>query len=112
MSAGTQASASPLRIRGSVVGDEARIDPLGELDLTGVPQLERAFAEAEASHAECVVLDLGRLTFLDGAGLRCIMAAHTRFDAAQRPLLLRRGGRGVQRLFAVVGVEHSLYFLD
>lgn len=92
-------------------GGDFRIELRGELDVNGVAELEAALTDAEASDAECVVLDLRCLAFMDGAGLRTILIAHHRLTG-RRALLLRRGPRAVQRLFEIAEVEGSLFFLD
>jgi anti-anti-sigma factor len=50
----------------------------GELDLSAHPRLERALADAEASQASLILLDLDRLTYIDAAGVETLLAAAQR----------------------------------
>ena len=58
---------------GGVVGVAA----VGELDVVGAPDLERALRGAEAD-AELVVLDLRELEFMDAGGAHVLLAADER----------------------------------
>ena len=70
----------------------------GELDMATTPQVERELAR----HAPgSVVLDLRGLTFLDSSGVRVVIAAHLDAEGAGERLLVVRGPRQVQRVFAI-----------
>ena len=58
-------------------GDLAVVTPAGELDMATAPQLDQALRKAEQRY-DVLVLDLGRLTFIDSSGIRTI------FRTAQR----------------------------
>lgn len=90
---------------------------VGELDLSGAGQMEASLAEAErglASAAEAgprrLVIDLGRLTFLDSTGLRLLLQADARAREGGYELVLRPGGPSVQRVFEVTGALDVLHF--
>jgi hypothetical protein len=55
-----------------------------------VDHLEAALAKAEASEAECVMLDLRRLRLMQGVALRTILSAHRRLTGRRALLLVRR----------------------
>jgi anti-anti-sigma factor len=89
----------------------------GELDLSGAAQMEASLAEAERSLAEGgkarrLVIDLGRLTFLDSTGLRLLLQADMRAREGGYELVLRPGGPSVQRVFEVTGALDVLRFED
>ena len=78
--------------------DGARIRPFGELDVATAPLL-RAELDAlrNAGHRHLIV-DLGRLSFIDSSGLRCILACDAEarndgFSIALIPRLPRRPAR-------------------
>jgi anti-anti-sigma factor len=74
----------------------------GELDVATTPQLERALREVR-SQAPLVVLDLRDLAFMDSSGVRAIVDASIRAREVGRRLVLLRGPRHVDRLFALTG---------
>ena len=83
--------------------------PAGELDIGTARRLERALLEGRAQ-GDRVVLDLGRLEFIDSTGLRVIVNA---LDVAQRErweLTLRHGPPPVRRVFEISGVIDALPF--
>lgn len=50
----------------------------GELDLNGCPDLEAALLDAEQSGARQILVDLGKLTFIDSSGLGVLVRAAAR----------------------------------
>jgi anti-sigma B factor antagonist len=83
----------------------------GELDISTAPWLDRALAEAKAGDARSIVLDLGRLDFIDSSGL-CVLMLHARCDSQSGRLLFRKGSPQVQRVFELSGTAHLLPFSD
>ena len=88
----------------------AWVTPSGELDLAGVPELERALEQARGS--ALVVIDLRRLTFIDSTGLHAIVAADARARRADQRVVLVRGPETVDRVFALTGVRDHLRIVD
>ena len=91
--------------------DAGWVHVAGELDLAAAPRLAQTLEEALA-HARLVVLDLRELTFMDSAALHAIVQANVRARHDGRRLMVVRGGRQVQRLFALTGIGHALEILD
>ena len=92
-------------------GGIATLRPAGELDIGTAPRLERALLEGRSA-GDRVVLDLGRLEFIDSTGLRVIVKA---VEAARRgrwELRLRHGPPAVRRVFEIAGVIEALPFED
>jgi anti-anti-sigma factor len=81
----------------------------GELDMATAPQLEDALSEA-ARGSVVVILDLRKLTFMDSSGLHAILSARARLEEANCRLVLVPGGRQVQLMFEITGVERHLEF--
>jgi anti-anti-sigma factor len=71
----------------------------GELDLVGAGPAQRRLAAALTGGAECVVVHLGDVTFVDSTGLRVLVAAT---DAAQRRGVELRILPGRMEVMAVV----------
>lgn len=82
----------------------------GELDLTGVPDLERAVRNACSEEPAEIVIDLGALTFLDSSGLRTILKSHQLCADQGREVSLRPGPPNVQTLFEITGLTEHLPF--
>jgi anti-anti-sigma factor len=73
--------------------------------------LRRYLREALA-HAMLIVLDLRQLDFIDAAGLHVICDASEVATARHRRLMLVRGRRQVDRLFALTGLSEKLNVFD
>lgn len=86
--------------------------PAEELDLASVPQLEAAVSETLRSGTVHLVLDLGRLTFVDSSGLRLFLALSQRAKAEDWQLTLTRPSAPVRTLFEITGAGPSLPFVD
>ncbi len=84
----------------------------GELDLAGARQLEESLAAAERENPARMVVDLGRLQFIDSTGLRLLLQADARARERGCELVLRPGEPAVQRAFEVTGALTVLRFED
>jgi anti-sigma B factor antagonist len=97
----------------SVVEDgTVSLSLVGELDLAGARPLEESFAEAELRAPARMVVDLGRLSFIDSTGLRLLLQADARARERGCELVLRPGEPAVQRVFEVTGALAILRFED
>lgn len=93
------------------VDGRAIVRLVGELDLACRETLHRALQEAACSSAEAV-LDLGRVSFIDAAGLRCLLIAQRDARAAGHRLTVRRPHRAVRRLLDLTGSQSLLEMED
>jgi anti-sigma B factor antagonist len=84
----------------------------GELDLAGARQLEESLAAAEREGPARLVVDMGRLAFIDSTGLRLLLQADARAREHGYELVLRPGEPAVQRTFEVTGTLAVLHFED
>jgi anti-anti-sigma factor len=84
----------------------------GEADLSGAAKIETALADAAASEAERVIVDLRNLTFIDSSGLRALLRGHEQCVARGHDLWIIRGPANVQRLFELSGMNETLQFYD
>ena len=86
-------------------GDAVVVIPTGELDLATAPALEKALADAFDGDSARVVLDLRELEFIDSSGLRTLLTARRRSDAAHAQFSLVAGHRGLERTLEIAGVH-------
>ncbi|MEA2264490.1 MAG: anti-sigma factor antagonist [Solirubrobacteraceae bacterium] len=101
-----------VRISSAAADGVLRVRAEGELDVGTAPALDRALIEAEASAARTIVLDIEAVSFIDSTGLRALLAAQARSGRNGNRLRITRGGSQARRLFALVGVEARLPFVD
>lgn len=85
---------------------------IGELDLATADWVQAELERVESTDAGSIVLDLSRLTFMDSTGVRLLVQAHARSRADAHRLSLLRGGRAVQRVMELSGVDVLLPFAD
>jgi len=97
----------PLRV--SVEASERRhlIVLEGELDLASARLLTSAF-EAVLPHANAVVLDLDRLSFIDSSGLVAVLSCEDRCRQHGVGFAVTEGSPPVRRLFDLAGVTSQL----
>lgn len=87
-----------------------RISLEGELDLASARKMEERL-EAIGNEAPArVIVDLGKVTFIDSTGLRVLLLADARARDAGYELVLRPGEPTVQRVFEVTGALDVLHF--
>src|SRR5687767_2587922 len=90
----------------------ARLALEGELDLSGVTELERAIDEVRAEGAEQVVVDLRGLAFMDSSGLRAFVMADARARDEGWTFALVAGDEPVHRVFEITRMDERLNFVE
>jgi anti-sigma B factor antagonist len=80
------------------VGEIAVLALSGELDLAAAPALRERLAEARATGARGLVLDMAEVTFLDSSALREILRADAALRTDGVPLVLATVQPAVERL--------------
>jgi anti-sigma B factor antagonist len=80
------------------------VRPVGELDLATTPIVDTQLSELVEAGFENIVLDLGKLRFLDSTGLRLLLSWDARARAEGVDLRVLPGPPAVQRIFAVAGL--------
>jgi anti-sigma B factor antagonist len=86
------------------------VAPSGELDISTVPQVERAL-RPEDHEVEAVTLDLSGLSFMDTSGLRLVLEEDRRARTGGHTLQLVPGAPHVQRVFELAGILDRLPFV-
>lgn len=97
-----------LTVRRADEGAHVRLSLAGELDLSNVPTVEAAL-EGAIDAEKKVLIDLGRLEFLDSTGLALIVRTLQRRDAERFSFLPSRSNE-VCRLLALTGVDERMVF--
>ncbi len=88
------------------------IRAVGELDIAAAGVLTQALARADRSDALVVILDLAGVTFIDSAGVRCVLQAVASSRAGADKLRIRREySEPVRRLFDMVGASDRLPYV-
>lgn len=87
-------------------GLQLRLSLQGELDLSNAEILETALSEAFASDKR-ILIDLGRLEFLDSTGIALLVTALGRPDA-ERLSFLPSESSGVRRLLGLTGLDKRM----
>lgn len=80
----------------------------GELDLASAPQLKRALEQAWGNAPEEIVIDLGKLRFMDMSGLRVLLSARQRAERRGTELVLTNVGDSIRRVLTLAGVNGLL----
>ena len=80
----------------------------GELDLASAPQLKRALEQAWRNAPEEIVIDLGKLRFMDMSGLRVLLSARQRAERRGTELVLTNVGDSIRRVLTLAGVNGLL----
>ena len=91
--------------------DRATVAVRGELDMSGIDRVNRAFAEAEEG-TKLLVLDLSQLDFIDSTGLEVILRAARRAHDNGGRLVVSRPSRYVRRLLEMTAIDQSLDVVD
>jgi len=84
----------------------------GDVDIASAGDIEARIRGAEAGEPSVILIDLRQVSFLDSSGLRLILGAAVRAEAAGRRLVLVRGPERVQRVFELTNLQSRLEFVD
>lgn len=85
----------------------------GELDADACPKIEFELAQAEASDADRIVVDLGQVEFIDSTGIALLVAALRRSEQDSKRLrFVPSRSEDVQRLLELCGLDEHLPLAD
>jgi anti-sigma B factor antagonist len=82
----------------------ARVSAVGEIDSTSAPQLHAELDAQLDTGVRELVVDLGRVTFLDSAGLCALAATHRRANVEGVTLRVLASHRAVIRPLQITGL--------
>jgi anti-anti-sigma factor len=105
----TDSTQGAFHIEHEATPDGPLIRPVGELDIATADALTGALDEALRSDADRVVLDLSAVSFIDSAGIRCLLLATAASEAVGDKLRVRREhSEQVTRLLDLIGALDRL----
>ena len=87
--------------------DTVQVTVCGSLDLVRAYDFDDEIRRIERTAPGRLLIDLRELDFLDTTGLSRLLAVRRRCRRAGRRLVLVRGSRGVQQLFAATSMEEQ-----
>ena len=92
--------------------DAVRVRPVGALDMATAPTLDAEIAQLRSAGFRRILVDLGRLEFMDSSGLRALLSLHAQARSDGFELGVVRGNAAVNRVFEVTGTKDLLPFTD
>jgi anti-anti-sigma factor len=92
----------------SLAADTVCVALSGELDFARAYTFDEEMRRLELQRPNSIVLDLRKLNFLDSAGLGRVLALQRRAKRDGRRLVVVRGCRAVERLFALTALDTRL----
>jgi len=88
-------------------GEQATVTLAGELDFAAAPEVTSSL-ERLTGQSTAIVLDIESVTFIDSAGLRCILVCEGLCRDGDVELRLTPGSARVRRVFEVTGLLDRL----
>lgn len=101
-----------VRIEVGDSGEAVMIALEGDLDISGVPTLEKELKRIESQGPGHIILDLRELTFLDSSGLRAIVSADSRGRRDGWKLTVVQGPETVSRVFSITLMDKRLNLVE
>ena len=80
----------------------------GEIDIATTPVLVDRLELVETRDPPLLVVDLGGVTFIDGAGLTALLGAARRATNAGRRFQIARASGSIRRLLELTAIDQSL----
>jgi anti-anti-sigma factor len=102
-SARTSNPAGHLEIGVRATGEQATVTLEGELDLAVASEVTKA-VEGVAASSTAVLLDIEGVTFMDSAGLRCVLLCERICREAGAAFRMTPASPRIRRLFGVAGL--------
>lgn len=87
------------------VSDHVVLEIGGEIDVYTAPRLRERLIEMVGEGARQVVVDLGRVEFLDSTGLGVLVGAHRRLRASDGTLTLVCPQERLRKIFRITGLD-------
>jgi anti-sigma B factor antagonist len=87
--------------------DTIHVTLQGSLDVARAYDFDDAMRHIERTAPGRILIDLRKLDFLDTTGLSRLLAVRRRCRRAGRRLVLVRGSRAIQQLFAAVSLDEQ-----
>jgi anti-anti-sigma factor len=94
-----------------VTGRTATIHLAGELDATTAPALRSLIDRAGGENPDRLVLEMGELTYMSSAGIRCLVFAHQTLTAGAEIVLLDPQP-DVAEVVRLAGLDRAVTFVE
>lgn len=88
--------------------DCARVEVAGEIDSATSPRLAAAIDEAMKANTRRIEIDASRVTFIDSAGLRVLVAAQRAAEEDGRRVVIVSPSETTERLLEITGLTEYL----
>lgn len=88
-------------------GSKLTISLGGRLDTTTSPELETKLSEVLNDQKE-LVFEMGDLAYISSAGLRCLLSAQKKMNAAGGKMVIRGASEEIMEIFEVTGFTDIL----
>jgi anti-anti-sigma factor len=92
----------------SIIEEVVLVRLEGELDVASAPRFERVLSAALEKGASTVMLDLGKLTFLDSTGIHVLVWANRRATDQGSTFVLRSPTRTVLKVLRLTGIDRLM----
>ena len=92
-----------MRLEKQTIGDVLVIQPIGRLDSTSSPELERLLIESLDAGTKRLLFDFSSLDYISSAGLRVVLLAGKRLRPVQGKMALVGMRDVVQEVFEMSG---------
>ncbi|MEZ5184316.1 MAG: STAS domain-containing protein [Candidatus Nanopelagicales bacterium] len=89
-------------------GPATVVEAVGELDLHTAPMLQTELDQAIDAHAALVVVDLGRVDFMDSTGLSVIVATVAALRQQGGALRVVSSSDRITKVFTLTGVDQQV----
>ena len=88
------------------------VEVCGEIDLTTAPVLNASLRAAIDAEAQCIILDVEDVGFVDSSGVGVLLATHRRLQASGGELILVCPQPLVRKIFEVSGIASYVNVVD
>lgn len=92
----------------TVLEDEAVVSVIGELDFSTAPRFREQILELLKGGISSLVIDVGRLDFVDSSGLGVLVATLKRMRERGGTLMLRSPSANTSKVLEVSGLDKLL----
>jgi anti-anti-sigma factor len=99
-----------LTVTTATAGADFVVTLCGEIDMATVHQLRRGLQRGEQDGAARIVVDLGRLGFIDSSAAQELLDLRARLGDSGRRLVLLPGPPRVQRVLDLCGLDGAVTF--
>ena len=108
----TEGGLMELSLATRTVADHTVVEIGGEIDVYTAPRLRERLIEMVGAGERRVVVDLGRVEFLDSTGLGVLVGAHRRLRARDGSLTLVCPHERLLKIFRITGLDSVFDIYD